>query len=685
MDTAQLKRFAVSARNELMADSDEKTAYYGFMRLCAVYMAEPDFISALMNAPGELRSALFSEKCRQLGGISGGIFTLYPELPVPPQLIADGGTAAKFLMLGDALSDGGYALGQLHQYFNEPIRNEIAAGLKNSKRLSADRIAAATQIFTPRWIVRYMVQNTLTVYLRGMGYDTGAGELSFGGAAEAEKRAPEEIRFIDPCMGSGNVLLYAFDVFMELYRKCGYTDKEAADKTLGCNLFGLELDERARALAETALRMKAAAYGSSARPMVYDFAGISQAAGSLMSCDDLMECNGKSAIIGQLLTQDYDIIVTNPPYLGKSAMNRELSELMDRDYRDYSADLFSAFMSRSIKNLRKGGYIGFLTPATWLFLQSYEKLRRLICTECPVQTLIHFEYSAFGDATVPLCSFTARKDHSSDTGIFLRLTDFRGDMEQQRKMVLSALSEKDCRYRFKASAADFLRIPTSPVAYWPGKAVLRAFEGVPLGSLIPVREGLITGDNDRFLRRWFEVEKNNTAFSGSRKKKWYLLNKGGSYRKWYGNREFVVNWENDGAEINDFRDEKGKLRSRPQGLAYNFRPSVSWSQITSGELSVRYFDENFMFNVAGTSAFPDDEEALLFLLGLLNSKPVRELSRVLNPTLNMNPGDIARLPMPGKTGQSREINALVRENIALCRQDWDSFETSWDFRRHPLL
>ena len=684
MDTAQLKRFAIGARNELMAESDEKTAYFGFMRLCAAYMAVPGFISELMGTTEELRSALFMEKCRQLGGRFGGIFTMYPGLPVPPQLLADGGTAAKLLEMGGTFSDGGYALGQLHQYYNEPYRNEIAVGLKNSKRLSADRIAAATQIFTPHWIVRYMVQNTLNVYLCGMGYDVSAGKFSFGGA-EAEKCLPEDIRFIDPCMGSGNVLLYAFDVFMELYRKCGYTCKEAADKTLCCNLFGLELDERARALAETALRMKAALYGSYANPMVYDFADISQSAGSLMSCDDLSADNEKSAIIGQLLSQDYDIIVTNPPYLGKPAMNGELSELMDRDYRDYSADLFSAFMVRSMEKLKKGGYIGFLTPATWLFLQSYEKLRRLICTECPVQTLIHFEYSAFEDATVPLCSFTARKDHTADKGVFMRLTDFRGDMEQQRKMVLSALSEENCDYLFTASAEDFMRIPTSPVAYWLGKAVLRAFEGTPLGRLVPVREGLITGDNERFLRRWFEVYKDKTAFSGSQKKKWYLLNKGGGYRKWYGNREFVVNWENDGAEINDFRDEKGKLRSRPQGLAYNFRPSVSWSQITSGELSVRYFDENFMFNVAGTSAFPKDEEELLFLLGLLNSKPVRELSRVLNPTLNMNPGDIARLPVPECMELSEEMRRLVRENIDICREDWDSFETSWEFRRHPLL
>ena len=187
------------------------------------------------------------------------------------------------------------------------------------------------------------------------------------------------------------------------------------------------------------------------------------------------------------------------------------------------------------------------------------------------------------------------------------------------------------------------------------------------------------------MRRWYEVSDDKIAFSGSQKKKWYLLNKGGEYRRWYGDREYVVNWENDGAEIKSFRDGKGRLRSRPQGLSYNFRPSVSWSQITSGRFSVRYFDDNFMFNVAGASAFPHGMEELLFILGLLNSKAASELSRVLNPTLNMNPGDIARLPVPADYAPDSPMNGLVDENIEICRADWDSFETSCDFRKHPLI
>jgi hypothetical protein len=215
--------------------------------------------------------------------------------------------------------------------------------------------------------------------------------------------------------------------------------------------------------------------------------------------------------------------------------------------------------------------------------------------------------------------------------------------------------------------------------------MFQAFDGATLGELVPVREGVITGDNDRFLRRWYEVSAEKTEFSVSYKRKWYLLNKGGDYRKWYGNREFVINWENDGAEIKSFRDEKGKLRSRPQGLAYNFRPSVSWSQITSGALSVRYFDENFMFNVAGTSAFPQDERLLTLLLGLLNSKAAEAFARVLNPTMNMNPGDLARLPVPEFPQDTEEYELLIKENTDICREDWDSFETSYGFRRHPLI
>lgn len=686
MDNSVLKKFAAKQRELLLAEADEPSAYFGFMQLCAAAAADETFLDEINSAPSERPCALFKEKCRQLGAKYGGVFSLHAELPVPPQLFADGGTAGALRGLPREIWRDPYIIGKLHQYFNEPYRSEIAVGLKRSKRLSSDKIAAATQLFTPEWVVKYMVQNTLGRYLREHGFNFCKGELEFCDIkAGVQDIVPEDITLIDPCMGSGNVLLTAFDMFMELYRSLGYSEDIAAEKTLRHNLYGLELDERACAAAETALRLKAAKYGAYVKPPVYDFAGISDSAGSLLNGDELGCANDKSAIIGKLLNKKHTIIVTNPPYLGKPAMNPELSGFVRERFADYGADLFSVFVARCLDMSAENGYLGFLTPTTWLFLQSYEKLRRRICSECDMQTLIHFEYSAFEDATVPLCSFTIQRGHRNEKGVYIRLADFKGDMDFQQQKVIEALSDKKCPYRFEASAADFCGIPSAPVAYWLGKAMFRAFKSVTLGELVPVREGVITGDNDRFLRRWYEVADSKTAFSGSQKRKWYLLNKGGDYRKWYGNREFVINWENDGAEIKSFRDENGKLRSRPQGLAYNFRPSVSWSQITSGTISVRYFDENFMFNVAGTSAFPQNERQLTLLLGLLNSNAAAEFARVLNPTLNMNPGDLARLPVPDFPQDTEEYELLIKENTDICREDWDSFETSYDFRRHPLI
>lgn len=684
MDYAQLRRYALRANRTLSEQSE--AAYLYFMCLGAAAVADFSCIEDIMAASPELRSALFREKCRQFAEKYGGIFLIACELPVPPHLTADGGTAAELLLLPRELFEHEETIGWLHQYYNEPYRNETAAGLKNSKRLNADKIAAATQIFTPEWVVRYMVQNTLTQYIREHGCAVSAGEYCFdSGAEKSEVISPEKITFIDPCMGCGNVLLYAFDVFMEFYRVCGYSDEAAAGKILANNLYGLELDARACDAAETALRIKAAKHGAYAAPEVYDFSGVSSSAGSLMNGGDIKKRSGKGARIRSLLDRKYDIVVTNPPYLGRSAMNEELSGFVRERYREYGADLFSVFMVRCLEMTKDGGYMGFLTPSTWLFLQSYESVRRRIYTSGCLKTLIHFEYSAFGDATVPLCSFTVKKADKSGKGIYLRLTELRGDMEIQRQKVLEGISTEDCRYRFRADTADFLKIPSAPGAYWLGNAMLEAFCGVKLGDAVPVREGVITGDNERFLRRWFEVDRNKTAFSKGQHKKWYPLNKGGEYRKWYGNREFLINWENDGEEIKSFRDSSGRLRSRPQGLAFNFRPHVSWSQITSGAFSVRYFDDRFIFNVAGTSAFPEDERTLWLLLGLLNSRAASALTRILNPTLNMNPGDIARLPLPELPEDCGDIIAAVRECTELCREDWDSSELSWDFVRHPLI
>ncbi|MBO5571835.1 MAG: N-6 DNA methylase [Ruminococcus sp.] len=678
MNHAQLKKFAVRSREKLLAVTDERTTYTSFMRLCAAAFVRPQYMIQLRDMSAEERQSAFAEKCRELDGHYGGVFNTgggdveYPEV-----------------LLGDILADLPLSemdrddiLGWMHQYFNEPYRSSLAVGLKKSKRLDSDDIAPATQVFTPDWIAEYLVENTLVRkwYECGGAKLNGCDSYILGEVQRSGHISPEDISFLDPCAGSGNMLLCAFDVFMEMYRACGYSDNIAADMILRKNLFGLEMDQRVCGAAVTALRKKAADHGSDAQPQVFNFSGgdVENPAGSLSNAD---ECTGGAKAV---LSGKYDVVATNPPYLGHSAMDSRLLGYIKKKYPEHYSDLFITFVVRSCELVKADGKLGFLTPYTWLFINSCEPFRRLILGEkCP-ETLVQLEYSAFDEAVVPLCMFTFANSPSASECTFLRLTEHEGEMDVQRRMILEGASADSCGYRFRMKAADMLKIPSAPVAYWLSESAVKCFDMPALGDRYDVREGLITGDNDRFLRRWFEVCADKTAFRRTTGKKWYLLNKGGDMRRWYGNREYVIDWENDGRRIRDFRDDNGSLRSRPQNLEYCFRRSVSWSALTSSSITVRYYDENFMFNVAGSCAFADDDGQLMWLLALLNSKVIAVLSQAVNPTMNMNPGDTARLPVPEYSGETR-IGELAQECVKLCRQDWDSFETSFDFKRHPLI
>lgn len=674
MDNSHLKRFAAKQRERLLAVTDEKTAYLSFMRLCAVKVVCPEFTERLSEMSADERQSAFTEKCHELAELYGGVFnTGGGDVEYPPVLFTDILADMRELSLS-----GDDILGWMHQFYNEPLRDSLAAGLKKSKRLDSDNIAPATQVFTPDWIVKYLVENTLVRrWYEGGGQKlTGFDSYILGDIAQSVPVSPEDITFLDPCAGSGNILLYAFDVFMEMYRTCGFSDNIAADMILQNNLFGLELDERACAVAVTVLRIKAAAFGATASPQIYSFHG--SFAGSLSDAD---ECTGgaKSVLSGK-----YDVVATNPPYLGHSAMDSRLLRFVQERFKDYSTDLFVTFIARSCGLAKGDGKLGFLTPSTWLFIKTCEPLRRLILGKKCLESLVQMKYSAFDEAVVPLCMFTFVNSPVQRECRFLRLTDHEGEMDIQRQMLLEGAADENCSYGCRMKAADLLNIPSAPVAYWLSDRALQCFRMPVLGDMTEVREGLITGDNERFLRYWHEVGAENTAFTRRAGKRWYLLNKGGDFRRWYGNREYVIDWENDGRRICGFRDSKGRLRSRPQNIGYCFRRAVSWSSLTSGELSVRYYDENFMFNVAGSCAFADNDRQLMWLLALLNSKVTAMLSQALNPTMNMNPGDTARLPVP-KYREEPRISALAEECVDICRQDWDSFETSFDFKRHPLI
>lgn len=656
MEHVRLKRFAVRMRERLLEVTDEKNAYISFIRLGTVFFAEQTFSSELLDMPQSERRLAVKEKFCEFAEKFGGIFRLYGQCDMPDVLITDDAISEYAAVLPEKSDTPGW----LHQYFNEPYRSEITVGLKNSRRLSADKIAASTQVFTPEWIAEYLVENTLVRTWQENGCNS-----------------PENLTFLDPCAGSGNILLCAFDAFMDMYRKCGYTVKNAAELILGRNIFGLELDERASCVAETALRIKAWQYGAYDVPNVFSFTG-GETLGSLLSAEN---CTGR---IAELLSRKYDVIVTNPPYLAKNAMNAELLGFVNANYKEYSADLFSVFMVRGMELAADNGRLGFLTPYTWLFIRSYEALRRLMCTEKSLENLVQFAYSAFENAVVPICAFTFMNSRHDISARFIRLSDFSGDTDIQRKMMKNAQNGEQCGYVFNVNAADFLSLPSVPFAYWLSKNVRNTFSLPTVGDIADVREGLITGDNDRFLRRWHEVSAEKIAFNRQNGKKWYLLNKGGEGRRWYGNREYVINWENDGFEIRHFVDRKGVLRSRPQNIEYNFRKAAGWSAITSSAMTVRYYDENYLFNVAGACAFPKDESKLMWLIALLNSKTAAVLTQVVNPTLNMNPGDTARIPV-SENSDIQRISAVAKKCVELCRQDWDSFEESFDFRKHPLI
>ena len=557
--------------------------------------------------------------------------------------------------------------------------------------------------------------------------------------AENQKLTPEQLSIFDPCMGSSHILDYAFDVLMDIYRTQGYTDRDATSSIVENNLFGLDIDSRAAQMASFCIMMQACKYDRrflrrGIHPNVYEiaewpeneelhisttwsaeekraaqllkdtFANAKEFGSMIAICPELCDLleklpanafeereqatlNDQSIILAQLLKQakllagKYHAVVSNPPYMNK--FSKEMKKFIQENYNEYKSDLFAVFMYRNFGFCKAGGFSAFMSPFVWMFIKSYESLRAYILKYKSITTLIQMEYSAFEEATVPICTFVLRNAPIHYTGNYLRLSDFKGGMDVQRQKVLEAQETEKCAYRFSARQDNFEKIPGAPVAYWVSEKLFAIFNSKPkLSKFCEPKQGLITGDNDRFLKLWFEVNGDKVALNGEKGKKWVPINKGGEYRKWYGNHEYIVNWENDGYEIKNFFDEKGKLKSRPQNLDFNFRDALSWSLVTSGGFSVRMYDKRFAFNVAGISCFPD-KKWIIYLNGLLNCKIVSEITQILNPTLNMNAGDVAKVPIIIEKEELVEKKAS--QAIKTSMEDWDSFETSWDFKKHPMI
>lgn len=649
-------------------------------------------------------------------------------------------------------------IGWLYQYYISEKHSSVI-DIKGGKAIKKEDVPAATQLFTTHWVVQYMVDNSLGRYWIERNPESDLkSKLKFYVEPEnfttvGEKISPEDLTVFDPCMGSGHILVYAFEVLMQIYLECGYTERDATSLILENNLFGLDIDDRAYQLAYFAVMMKARSYDRriltrDIKPNVYSikesnfladswqkisddekFREIFQTVvdtfidakeyGSILNVSDAdydyalsviddfeqsvpvdfeaQILRGKTddirALVNQakLMAKKYTAVVTNPPYMNK--FDAKLKKYIADNFSEYKGDLFSVFMYHNFSFCTSDGYSAFMTPLVWMFIKTYEPLRNYILSFKHLSTLIQFEYSAFEEATVPICTFVLRNDNDINKSLCFRLSDFKGGMEVQKQKVLEALTDKSCGYYYETDQTNFSKIPGSPIAYWVSENYLNAFaNGMQLKELASPRQGLATADNNRFLREWYEVDIHNTLLNSSSREeslnsnvKWYPYNKGGEFRKWYGNNDYVVNWSNNGYEIKHFVDKKsGKLRSRPQNIDTYYLESITWSKISSGGIAFRYKPFGHIYDVAGTSVFANSD-TLKYLQAFCNSKVALSILNAISPTINYEVGHIASLPIIENDENKESIINTVNNNIQISKTDWDSYETSWDFKRNPLI
>ena len=723
------------------------------------------------NSIEKLYSILVEEKCEELSAIMPFMFKkkgTYSDILFPTGLLLENS-----LLVRIREEIGKEApielIGWLYQYYNSEKREVVYDGSMKKEKINREYIAPATQLFTPDWIVKYMVENSLgKLALESTGINENLKDnwkyyIESELDKNSEKIKIEDVKILDPAMGSGHILVYAFDLLFEMYENLGWSTKDSVLSILKNNLYGLEIDERAGQLASFALMMKAREkfsrlfsvlkreeafklntliieesnnlsekiknkikdnnlnnlskiiedfedakeYGSILKLETIDKEilekefnllkeSLDNEQGTLIFNEDELDINIEEdlelieSLIAQhiALTNKYEVVVTNPPYMGNGRMNTVLKKYIETNYSDVKNDLFAVFFIKCGEITKKKGYLAFMSPFVWMFIKSYEELRKIFIEEKTISSLVQLEYSGFEDATVPICTFVLQNSYTDKKGEYIRLSDFKGAKNQPIK-TLEAIQNPNCGWRFQAKQKDFEKIPGSPIAYWVSDKIREIFEkNKKLGDIGEAKVGLQTGDNNRFLRLWNEVNYNKIGYNMSNsqealesKKKWFPFNKGGEFRKWYGNQEYLVNWENDGYKIKNFYDEKGKLRSRPQNIESYFKESISWSKVSSSNFSMRFYQKGLLFADAGMSYFSN--ENLKYILGLSNSKLINKILSLLSPTLNFEVGHISNIPIIKK--ENTLVEKLVEENLNISKEEWDSRETSWDFEKLSLV
>lgn len=699
--------------------------------------AETEEIYALKDDPrksGELFKKLFIKQCNALGDILPQLFEKtanYTELLLDIAWDKGDGVVRELLTVEEAdFLEAVEIIGWMYQYYNTEPKSAVD---KQSEKIAKEQLPAATQLFTPDWIVRYMVENSLgrlwveghpsaslkeqwKYYLDEAPQEPEAEAQLAAIRAERKNLNPEDIKVIDPCMGSGHILVYAFDVLMQVYVSCGYSERDAAKLILEKNLYGLDIDKRAYQLAYFAVMTKGRQYNrriftENVHPQVYHPAGWSDGEeyGSLIKLDELEPMPELLLSDGEtynpyysdklrvwnfkrLLTQKYDVVVTNPPYKGSRDLNTTLSDYIKKNFPDSKADLFAAFMERCQQMTRKNCYTAMVTMHSWMFLSSYEKLRTKLLHTHTVN-MAHLGARAFEEINgekVQATSWVQRNAYVANyKGTYARLVDYGS---QQRKED-AFLAHGDLH---TAQQESFSKIPGAPIAYWASTQVIGAFEqGYSLISVAKPRVGLQTSNNERFIRLWHEIDYSKMRFNVSSAVdtlknggKWFPHNKGGEYRKWYGNNDTVVDYENNGFNIKAEKAENLRLgliekkNSQCWNSEYYFKKCLTWSRISSSRFGIRFSPGGYVFDTAGTCVFAETN-ILKFLLGFLSTKVVTDILQMLNPTLTFQTGDISKIPVIVENNDI--VINIVDQTIALSQTDWDSFETSWDFKRHPLV
>lgn len=664
------------------------------------------------------------EMFEQIGG--------WTELLFPRNLLREDSVIAKMIteIPEEDWRDQVQIIGWLYQYYNTEPKDKVFADLKKNIKISAQAIPAATQLFTPDWIVRYMVENSLgRLWAEGHGkpddadwkYYLDEAEQEDPVKAELEKiRAeykniqPENIKIIDPCMGSGHILVYAFDVLIDIYRSCGWGERDAAKSILRNNLYGLDIDRRAYQLAYFAVMMKARQYNRRIcspenQPNLANFADVMGADtdmlsgsirrfaeqfafadtyGSLMTVtapadidtafSDFMPTIGLNMRqfdmmmkIYKILSQKYDVVCTNPPYMGGSGMNAKLSEFVKSKFPDSKSDLFACFIEKCGQLAKPHGFYAMITQHAFMFLSSYENLRRKLMLKTTVN-MAHLGARAFdeiGGEVVQTTAFVMTGHIKDYKGTYARLVDTVGENEK-RDLFLSG--DK----RFAAKQENFSKIPGMPVAYWVSENFIRAFErGISIDSISDFTGSQhITANNDKYLRLHWEIDADKVGMG----KKWVYYAKGGDFRKWYGNIELVVDWSEGAVQYYKTNSTSNLLAEK-----YRFKEGITYTELTSSVNTFRYLPPVCIFDKKGPSIV--SVKKLWYCLGIFGTKIAPLYFAILNPTLSTQVRDVKNLPIIVNGEIEPKIDEIVKENVEICKQDWNDFETSWGFEKHPLI